>query len=88
MSQCACVNGSCKRYEGDLPFEFTKMFQPIVDLSLARVVTYEALARAGIIRQQGYDFAIPAINSLGGDIPPLLAGLKDEVYKEKDRRSE
>lgn len=45
MSQCARVNGSCKRCEGELPFEFTMAFQPIVDLSLARIVTYEALAR-------------------------------------------
>ncbi|BBI48633.1 hypothetical protein HORIV_10540 [Vreelandella olivaria] len=45
MSQCARVNGSCKRCEGDLPFEFTMAFQPIVDLSLAQIVTYEALVR-------------------------------------------
>ena len=45
MSQCACVNGSCQRCEGDLPFEFTMAFQPIVDLSLAEIVTYEALVR-------------------------------------------
>lgn len=45
MSQCARVNGSCPRCEGELPFEFTMAFQPIVDLSLARIVTYEALAR-------------------------------------------
>lgn len=45
MSQCARVNGSCKRCEGELPFEFTMAFQPIVDLSLAKIVTYEALVR-------------------------------------------
>ncbi|WP_235041411.1 EAL domain-containing protein [Vreelandella profundi] len=45
MSQCARVNGSCRRCEGDLPFEFTMAFQPIVDLSLARIVAYEALVR-------------------------------------------
>ena len=45
MSQCARVNGSCKRCEGDLPFEFTMAFQPIVDLSLAKIITYEALVR-------------------------------------------
>lgn len=45
MSQCARVNGICHRCEGELPFEFTMAFQPIVDLSLARIVTYEALAR-------------------------------------------
>ncbi|NVF14224.1 EAL domain-containing protein [Vreelandella maris] len=45
MSQCARVNGSCKRCEGELPFAFTMAFQPIVDLSLAEVVTYEALVR-------------------------------------------
>tara|TARA_R110001599_G_scaffold74051_1_gene204381 strand:- start:1027 stop:1836 length:810 start_codon:yes stop_codon:yes gene_type:complete len=45
MSQCARVNGSCKRCEGELPFEFTMAFQPIVDLSLAEIVTYEALVR-------------------------------------------
>lgn len=45
MSQCARVNGSCKRCEGELPFEFTMAFQPIVDLSLAKIITYEALVR-------------------------------------------
>lgn len=45
MSQCARVNGSCKRCEGELPFEFTMAFQPIVDISLAQIVTYEALVR-------------------------------------------
>lgn len=45
MSQCARVNGSCKRCEGDLPFDFTMAFQPIVDVSLAKVYAYEALAR-------------------------------------------
>ncbi|MEA2119838.1 EAL domain-containing protein [Halovibrio sp. HP20-50] len=45
MSQCARVDGSCKRCEGNLPFEFTMAFQPIVDIALAQVVTYEALVR-------------------------------------------
>ncbi len=45
MSQCARVNGSCNRCEGELPFDFTMAFQPIVDLSLAKIVTYEALVR-------------------------------------------
>ncbi|MDN7130997.1 EAL domain-containing protein [Halomonas sp. MC140] len=45
MSQCARVNGNCRRCEGDLPFEFTMAFQPIVDLSLAQIVAYEALVR-------------------------------------------
>lgn len=45
MNQCARVNASCKRCEGELPFEFTMAFQPIVDLSLAQIVAYEALVR-------------------------------------------
>lgn len=45
MSQCARVNGSCNRCEGELPFEFTMAFQPIVDISTASVVIYEALVR-------------------------------------------
>ncbi|ATH77871.1 EAL domain-containing protein [Halomonas sp. NyZ770] len=45
MANCARVNGVCKRCEGELPFEFTMAFQPIVDLSQARVVTHEALVR-------------------------------------------
>lgn len=45
MANCARVNGTCKRCEGELPFEFTMAFQPIVDISLAKVVTYEALVR-------------------------------------------
>jgi len=45
MANCARVNGTCKRCEGELPFEFTMAFQPIVDISLAKVVTHEALVR-------------------------------------------
>lgn len=45
MSQCARVNDRCKRCEGDLPFDFTMAFQPIVDLTLAKIVAYEALVR-------------------------------------------
>lgn len=45
MSQCARVNGRCNRCEGELPFEFTMAFQPIVDVSMARIVIYEALVR-------------------------------------------
>ncbi|WP_445010569.1 EAL domain-containing protein [Vreelandella stevensii] len=45
MANCARVNGVCKRCEGELPFEFTMAFQPIVELSKARVVTHEALVR-------------------------------------------
>ena len=45
MGNCARVNGTCKRCEGELPFEFTMAFQPIVDVALARVVTHEALVR-------------------------------------------
>ncbi len=45
MGHCAWVEGRCKRCEGDLPFDFTMAFQPIVDVSQARVVTHEALVR-------------------------------------------
>ncbi|GGC76180.1 EAL domain-containing protein [Vreelandella lutescens] len=45
MGNCARVNGTCQRCEGELPFEFTMAFQPIVDVALARVVTHEALVR-------------------------------------------
>ncbi|OAZ91323.1 EAL domain-containing protein [Halomonas sp. G11] len=45
MSQCARVNGTCKRCEGELPFDFTMAFQPIVDVSLAKIDAYEALVR-------------------------------------------
>ena len=45
MGNCARVNGTCKRCEGELPFDFTMAFQPIVDVRLARVVTHEALVR-------------------------------------------
>ncbi|BBI48632.1 hypothetical protein HORIV_10530 [Vreelandella olivaria] len=37
------------------------------------------LAHAGIVRQQGFYFAKPAINALCTDITPLLMGLKSEV---------
>ncbi|MCP1316045.1 EAL domain-containing protein [Halomonas sp. 707D7] len=45
MSNCARVEGHCNRCEGELPFEFTMAFQPIVDLAHARITTYEALVR-------------------------------------------
>ncbi|MBS9403425.1 EAL domain-containing protein [Halomonas sp. TRM85114] len=45
MDYCARVVGHCGRCEGDLPFDFTMAFQPIVDLAEARVVSYEALVR-------------------------------------------
>ncbi|GHE21336.1 EAL domain-containing protein [Halomonas urumqiensis] len=45
MNHCARVAGHCGRCEGDLPFEFTMAFQPIVDLAAARITTYEALVR-------------------------------------------
>ncbi|MBZ5487181.1 EAL domain-containing protein [Halomonas aquamarina] len=37
------------------------------------------LARAGIVRQQGYYFARPVVNSLGDDLTPRLAALRDEA---------
>ncbi|MFO7649697.1 EAL domain-containing protein [Halomonas campaniensis] len=45
MKHCARVAGHCGRCEGELPFDFTMAFQPIVDLAAARVTTYEALVR-------------------------------------------
>ncbi len=45
MTHCARVNDHCGRCEGELPFEFTMAFQPIVDVKQATVVAYEALVR-------------------------------------------
>ncbi|WP_416137382.1 EAL domain-containing protein [Halomonas sp. HK25] len=45
MKHCARVEGHCGRCEGDLPFEFTMAFQPIIDLASARITSYEALVR-------------------------------------------
>ncbi|HSP56851.1 MAG TPA: EAL domain-containing protein [Halomonas sp.] len=45
MNHCARVANHCGRCEGELPFDFTMAFQPIVDLAEARVVSYEALVR-------------------------------------------
>ncbi|WP_447553894.1 EAL domain-containing protein [Vreelandella sp. EE22] len=45
MSNCARVEGRCNRCDGELPFEFTMAFQPIVDISKAQVVAFEALVR-------------------------------------------
>ena len=39
------TEGRCGRCEGNLPFEFTMAFQPIVDVSEARIIMYEALVR-------------------------------------------
>ncbi|WP_444677866.1 EAL domain-containing protein [Halomonas sp. E19] len=45
MRQCAEKEGKCVRCEGELPFDFTMAFQPIVDLASAQVIAYEALVR-------------------------------------------
>ncbi|MGY6565986.1 MAG: EAL domain-containing protein [Halomonadaceae bacterium] len=45
MHRCAEKEGHCERCEGELPFDFTMAFQPIVDLGSARIITYEALVR-------------------------------------------
>ncbi|RJS91039.1 EAL domain-containing protein [Salinisphaera sp. Q1T1-3] len=45
MSECARKDGSCRRCEAPLDFDFTMAFQPIVDLAARRVVGYEALVR-------------------------------------------
>ncbi|MCG7600612.1 EAL domain-containing protein [Halomonas sp. McH1-25] len=45
MGHCARVNGHCGRCDGELPFEFSMAFQPIVDVEQARIVAYEALVR-------------------------------------------
>lgn len=45
MRQCAEKEGKCARCDGELPFDFTMAFQPIVDLASAQVIAYEALVR-------------------------------------------
>ncbi|MFO8047264.1 MAG: EAL domain-containing protein [Halomonas sp.] len=45
MKHCARTAGRCGRCEGQLPFEFTMAFQPIIDLETARTTTFEALVR-------------------------------------------
>ncbi|WP_280553057.1 EAL domain-containing protein [Halomonas sp. 25-S5] len=45
MSHCARAEGHCGRCIGELPFDFTMAFQPIVDISEAQITTYEALVR-------------------------------------------
>lgn len=45
MRHCARIAGHCNRCEGELPFDFTMAFQPIVDLARRRVHAYEALVR-------------------------------------------
>ena len=45
MKHCARVADHCGRCEGELPFEFTMAFQPIIDLASAQITTYEALVR-------------------------------------------
>ncbi|MCE8040594.1 EAL domain-containing protein [Halomonas daqingensis] len=45
MHRCVEKEGHCERCEGELPFDFTMAFQPIVDLTSVRIVTYEALVR-------------------------------------------
>lgn len=45
MSHCARVDNHCGRCSGELPFDFTMAFQPIVDIQAAHTVAYEALVR-------------------------------------------
>lgn len=45
MGHCARTDDHCGRCDRPLPFDFTMAFQPIVDLSEARVVAQEALVR-------------------------------------------
>lgn len=58
MGHCARRNGACHRCEGELPFDITMAFQPIVDLRQRRVHAYEALVRgpegepAGQVQEQ------------------------------------
>ncbi|WP_252106831.1 MULTISPECIES: EAL domain-containing protein [unclassified Halomonas] len=53
MGNCARVQGHCNRCEGELPFEFTMAFQPIVDISQAQITSYEALVR-GVNGESAY----------------------------------
>ncbi|MDR5865346.1 EAL domain-containing protein [Halomonas koreensis] len=45
MGHCARVAGHCKRCEGDLPFDITMAFQPIIDVGRREIHAYEALVR-------------------------------------------
>lgn len=45
MGNCHFVDGRCKNCEGELPFEFSMAFQPIIDLSRGEIYAYEALVR-------------------------------------------
>nr|WP_298521866.1 EAL domain-containing protein [uncultured Halomonas sp.] len=53
MPHCARVKARCGRCDGDLPFDFTMAFQPIVDTQQARIVAYEALVR-GVQGESAY----------------------------------
>ncbi|WP_106475561.1 EAL domain-containing protein [Phytohalomonas tamaricis] len=45
MKKCRFVDGFCSNCEGELPFEFTMAFQPIVNLNTRTLHAYEALVR-------------------------------------------
>lgn len=45
MARCARHDHYCGRCEGPLPFDFTMAFQPIVDLEVGNIHSYEALVR-------------------------------------------
>lgn len=45
MGGCHFVEGRCENCEGELPFDFSMAFQPIVDLSRGEIYAYEALVR-------------------------------------------
>lgn len=45
MTHCARINDQCRRCDGSLPYEFSMAFQPIVDITQAKIISYEALVR-------------------------------------------
>ena len=46
MAQCLRdEDGGCRRCDGELDFEFTMAFQPIIDVAAGEVFAYEALVR-------------------------------------------
>lgn len=54
MTGCARNAHTCARCDGELPFEFTMAFQPIVDLDRGGVYAYEALVR-GTAGESAFD---------------------------------
>ncbi len=63
MTNCARRGGHCRRCEGELPFQISMAFQPIVDIKNKEIYAYEALVR-GVKGESAYSILNQVTDSL------------------------